>query len=255
MSAGSEDEAPMRVPKPTQPPSLLSSSLRAHWYNSKDYSAEARWKVFDPSRAALVLVDLINWQAHRNGASLRALREAGAGALADHLLERCEKTVIPNLCKVLPVARSKGVKVVHARLASRHPDFTDIVPALRPYVRAAGARDGSWGTDVLSELGPATGDLSVVKTGSGAFTSSDLDTLLRRFDVDTVLYAGVVTSACVMLTAAAGFDLGYRQYLICDCTASLCDTDQRDAERLMGTYIAELVTASEAVAALNGAVR
>jgi nicotinamidase-related amidase len=133
---------------------LLSSSLRNHWYNSKDYSPDAKWKAFDPSKAALVLVDLINWQAHPDGASPRALREAGAGALADHLIERCEKTVVPNLRRVLPAARSRGVKVVHARLASRLPDFTDVVPALRPYVKTAGALEGSWGTRVLAELGP-----------------------------------------------------------------------------------------------------
>lgn len=232
---------------------ILPPSLRSHWYNSKSYSPDDKWKSFEPTKAALVLVDLINWQAHRDGASPRSVREAGGGALADHFLSRCGRTVIPNLCRVLPVARARGMKVVHARLASRHPDFADIVPALRPYVSAAGALEGSWGTQVLRELGPAPGDLSVVKTGSGAFAGTDLDILLRRFAVDTIIYAGVVTSACVMLTACAGFDLGYRQYLISDCTASLCDEDQRNAERLLGVYVAELITAAETVAALEPA--
>jgi biuret amidohydrolase len=128
-----------------------------------------------------------------------------------------------------------------------------IVPALRPYVRAAGALDGSWGAEPLSQLGPAADDLSVVKTGSGAFTGSDLDAILRRLAVRTILYAGVVTSACVLLTACVGFDLGYRQYLISDCTASLSDQDQCDAERLMGVYVAEIVTAAETLIALQSA--
>jgi biuret amidohydrolase len=106
----------------------------------------------------------------------------------------------------------------------------------------------------LSQLGPEATDLSVTKTGSGAFTGSDLDTLLRRVGVTTILYAGVVTSACVMLTACAGFDLGYRQYLISDCTASLSDEDQRNAERMMSVYVAELVTALEAVTAIDRCV-
>jgi nicotinamidase-related amidase len=236
---------------PPLPACPLSPDLRVHWYNSRHYSSDSKWKGLEPSRAALVLVDLINWQAHPDGASLRLLREAGAGEQADYLLSRCEKSVIPNLGRVLAAARTTGVRVVHARLASRHPDFTDIVPALRPYVRAAGAIEGSWGTEALSQLGPDAGDLSVVKTGSGAFTSSELDTLLRRFGVDTILYAGVVTSACVMLTAAVGFDLGYRQFLISDCTASLSDHDQSDAERLLGVYVAEIVSASEVVTALK----
>jgi nicotinamidase-related amidase len=69
--------------------------------------------------------------------------------------------------------------------------------------------------------------------------------------IDTLLYAGVVTNACVFLSAASGFDLGYRQYLITDCTAALSDKDQASAERFIGSYIAELVTAEQVLSALD----
>ena len=115
--------------------------------------------------------------------------------------------------------------------------------------------DGTWETEVLTELGKDPRDLSVVKTGSGAFTGSGLDLLLRRFSISTVLYAYVVTNACVMLTVAAGFDLGYRQYLITDCTGALNGQDQADAERFIGLYLAELVSASETVSALDARAR
>ena len=148
-------------------------------------------------------------------------------------------------------ARKAGVQIVHAKLASRHPDYADIVPWLRPYVRDAAAMEGSWGAAVLPELGEEPGDLSVIKTGSGAFGGSDLDFLLRRLGIDTVLYAGVVTNACVMLSVAGGFDLGYRQYLISDCTAALNERDQNDAERFIRFYLAEVVSSADVLRALS----
>ena len=37
--------------------------MRRHWYNSDDYSPERRWHSLKVAKSALVLVDLINWQA------------------------------------------------------------------------------------------------------------------------------------------------------------------------------------------------
>lgn len=239
----------------TKPVRALPSSMSSRWYNDPDYDPADPWKSLNPARSALVLIDLINWQADPDGASIRSIREAGLNKRADHLTARCAQVLLPGLRKVLRAARDAGVLVVHARLASRHPDYQDIVPALQPYVRAARAQEGSWECRPLPELGQETGDLSVVKTGSGAFTGSDLDFLLRRLNIDTLLYAGVVTNACVMLSVAGGFDLGYRQYLITDCTGALSDEDQADAERFIGGYMAELVDSEQTVSALQRATR
>ena len=239
------------VSEARSPGDVLPEAMRRHWYNDDDYTPGRHLESLDRVRTALVLVDLINWQADPCGASIQSIREAGAHARADYLTKRCAEVVLPNLTRVLPVARAAGVQVVHARLASRHPAYSDIVPALRPYVAAAAAMEGSWAADVLPELGPEPGDLSVVKPGSGAFTGTALDSLLRRLDINTVIYAGVVTNACVLLSVAAGFDLGYRQYLISDCTGALDERDQQDAERFIDLYLAEVVTAAEVLDALG----
>lgn len=230
---------------------MLPADLSAHWYNAPDFVPGDPWNGFDPARTALVLVDLISWQVDPAGPSIAAMRAAGHDERADYLLARFAHIIAPNLKLLLPAARRAGVRVVHSRLASRHPDYADIVPALRPYVQAAGALDGSSAAAPIAEVGDEPGDLSVVKSGSGAFGGTELDFLLRREGVDTILYAGVVTTACVLLSVAAGFDLGYRQYLVADCTGTLSERDQEDAERLIGNYLAEIVTAADSVAAME----
>ncbi|KAA9162561.1 cysteine hydrolase [Amycolatopsis acidicola] len=229
---------------------VLPGDVTGRWFNSAAFDVNDPWKGLNPARAAFVLVDLINWQAHPDGTSLQLLRKGGSVPQADFVTKRCETVLLPTLKSLLPVARSCGMHVLHARLISRAPDYRDAVPAFQGYLRAAEARDGSWAGQVLDGL-EAPGDISVAKRGSGAFTGSELDTILRNLDIDTVFYAGVVTNACVLLSVASGFDLGYRQYLVTDCTAALSERDQEDAERFIGAYLAQLVTAEDTTAALK----
>ena len=233
----------------TRPARALPEAQQQHWYNARQYRADDPWARFAPARTALILVDLINWQVAPDGPSVQSIRQH-SGERADYLVERCTQVVFPNLVRLVAGAREAGIRVVHARLASCHHDFADIVPALRPYVRAANARDGSPGCAPIPQVGESPEDLSIPKTGSGAFAGTNLDFLLRRLGIDTLIHAGVVTNACVMLSVAGGFDLGYRQYLVTDCTGALCDEDQADAERLIGFYLAQLVTTDETLAAL-----
>lgn len=230
---------------------VLPETQQQHWYNARAFDADDPWADLDAARTALVLVDLINWQVAPDGASVQSIRQSGGAERADYIVARCENMVLPNLSRLVAGARAAGIRIVHARLASRHPDFADIVPVLRPYVRAADARDGSTSCEPIPEAQAAPDDLSVVKTGSGAFAGSELDFLLRRLGIDTLIYAGVVTNACVMLSVASGFDLGYRQYLVTDCTGALSDEDQADAERFIGLYLAQLVTTDSTLAALK----
>lgn len=66
---------------------------------------------------------------------------------ADYLVGRCAEVVIPRLKNVISSARQAGLRIVHTRLASRHPDYLDIVPAHRAAARFAGAQDGSTACD------------------------------------------------------------------------------------------------------------
>lgn len=232
--------------------SVLPDVLRGRWFNADRFDPDDKWSGFDPKSTAIVLVDLINWQFHPDGAKVRIQRQGGAPETVDYFLERCENVVLPSLRAVLDAARSAGVTVVHARLASRSMDYDDIVPAMRPYVRAAEAVEGSWGSQVLAGFEDPR-DISVLKSGSGAYNSSDLDGVLRNVGIRTVLYAGGVTSGCVLLTVAAGYDLGYRQYLLTDCTAAATEHDQQEGERFMNNFMAQAVTAAEAIAAFENA--
>jgi nicotinamidase-related amidase len=106
---------------------------------------------------------------------------------------------------------------------------------------------------VIPELAPEPGDVTLAKRGSGGYTTSDLDSCLRGLGVDTVLYTGVATNVCVLLTASAGFDLDYKGYLVTDATATFSDELQDAAELVMSSMTTTLTTTDDAITALGGA--
>lgn len=73
--------------------------------------------------------------------------------------------------------------------------------------------------DFLDELAPQPGDLVVTKLSASAFSSSDIDALLRDLAMSTLVFAGVSASQCVDLTARDAADRGYRCVIVEDAVA------------------------------------
>jgi nicotinamidase-related amidase len=70
------------------------------------------------------------------------------------------------------------------------------------------------------------------RCGADAFLATGLDELLRSTGKRFVLVAGLVTSTCVLLTAATATQLGYLVALVEDC----CADRQPLHDRVLNTY-------------------
>lgn len=156
------------------------------------------------------------------------------GISTEYLQHRVKRDVVPNIRRLASAFRLAGATVAFVRIGSACADFRDAHPIIRPHLESWNAIDGTWECAVIDELAPEPNDLSLVKSGSGAFTTSSLDQHLRNSGVRDVFYTGVVTHACVMLTAVAGFDLGYRGHLVRDATATFSPQVQEATEQLIG---------------------
>jgi len=105
---------------------------------------------------------------------------------------------------------------------------------------------------VLPELGTEPGDLSLVKTGSSGYLTSSLHQHLQHMGTEHVIYTGVLTNACVTLTAASGYDLGYHGYVVADATATASAAVQEASEQMLAGFIAEVTTSDHAIRLLRG---
>ncbi|MGW4466755.1 isochorismatase family protein [Micromonospora sp. NBC_01796] len=82
------------------------------------------------------------------------------------------------------------------------------------------------GSDLVDGL-VQDGDIVVVKRTVGAFHNTDLDAQLRGRGVDTLVFAGLVTTMGVESTARAASDHGYEVEFVADAMSAL-DADEHN---------------------------
>ncbi len=140
---------------------------------------------------------------------------------------------------VLRQHRDSGLDVDHTRtsLFSTDPFLVD-----------------SPGSDLVEGLEIAPTDVVVIKRRWSAFFSTDLDLILRRLAVRSVVLAGVQTPNCIRATANDATSLDYRCIVLRDATASANDEVQNANLFDMGNMGVEIATVADIEDRLSVAV-
>ena len=165
----------------------------------------------------------------------------------------------------LCIPAAEGTVPTCAALIDRcHKAGVPVIYAVRHY-RADGSdvercRRGVWfaGGRPLSEVCPPemsdafpeeftveAGDYCIVKPRFSAFFSTQLDLLLRRLGVDTVILAGTTTPNCIRTTCYDALSLDYDVVVLSDCTSSVTDEVQSANLRDMARIGARICTGAE----------
>jgi ureidoacrylate peracid hydrolase len=178
----------------------------------------------DNAKTAVIVVDMQNDFCSRGGMLDR-------GGVDISLVQRA---VTPTR-KVLLAARKTEIKVVYLKMGFR-PDLADLGDDNSPNrVRhlhfGVGQRcltpDGkegrflirdTWNTDVIDELRPDAKDVVLYKHRFSGFYQTDLDGVLHKLGVKTLIFTGCTTSVCVDSTIRDAMFRDYRCVLLSDCT-------------------------------------
>ncbi|MFC1947465.1 cysteine hydrolase family protein [Chloroflexota bacterium] len=173
----------------------------------------------DLKRTAIMVIDMQN----------AFVSEGGMFALSGKDMDYIAKTVQPNQ-RIIKAARDRGVKVVYAvhRITT---DMKEIGPmsrfSLTPErmknheVRNGSILEGTWGTEIIDELKPLEDEMIIVKRRFGAFSGTELDMMLRTFDIRYLIFTGVATNICVETSLREASQLQYLPVLVSDaCAAS-----------------------------------
>ena len=172
----------------------------------------------EPRRTALILIEFIYGHMHPDYGAGRQL--AAAGIDGSYFYRRCRETAIPNGRLLAESLRSARGRVVATSTGSPFGDYRDIAPGVRPVISARGHRAGSREVHVLDQVADVV-DLVVDKVGSGAWATTNIDSMLRFGGIDTVLFAGVHTHGSVLMSAHWAWDLGYESFVVSDACATL----------------------------------
>jgi nicotinamidase-related amidase len=155
----------------------------------------------DKARTALLLMDF-------QTAILGMSGEAAASA-------------VEPAAAVLAAARAGGVMVIHVCLGFR-PGYPEANPSNERFAQIQ--KTGLFvtdrpGSDVHPSLAPQANEVVVIKHRVGAFTSTDLDMILRAKSIDTLVLAGISTSGIVLSTLRHAADADYRVLVVKDACA------------------------------------
>ena len=188
------------------------------------YDVDPRVRV-DPSRSALIVVDMQNDFVKEGG----ALLVPGAAA------------TIPQIVHLLELARDSGMRVVFSQ--DTHDDGDPEWEIWGEHVRR-----GSWGWQIVDELTPRDGELVVQKVRYDAFYGTSLDHFLRLWKTDTLVICGTVANICVHYTAASAALRWYQVIIPRDAVSALVDFDLESSLRQTAFLFAGKVTTTDALA-------
>lgn len=186
----------------------------------------------DLTRSALVVVDMQNDFCHPNGWF------ATSGTDIAYARE-----VIPNVASLMRSARQREVPVIHLHWGVRS-DTLELSTTQRMFGTRFGERQGygdiaeaghrvlvrgEWGSVAIEELAPSSQDIVVYKSRFSGFWHTELDAILRRLDVTTLLFAGINTERCVMATLQDASFLGYNVVLMEEAVATPSSEESKQA--------------------------
>ncbi|MGQ9593608.1 MAG: cysteine hydrolase family protein [Anaerolineae bacterium] len=115
--------------------------------------------------------------------------------------------VAPRLARFIQQARQRGIFIVHTRVIN---DATQNPPSWYAFWGPPAVTiEGSWGAAFAPGFEPQEGEPVVTKYTYGAFTGTNLDTILRRREVKTLIVTGTGPNICAGDTMHQGFALGY----------------------------------------------
>lgn len=121
-----------------------------------------------------------------------------------------------------------------------------IAPGRTQQGHRGGAFPPDW-TELLPELGAQPGDHFVSKRTWGAFTGTDLETILRSAGATQVVVCGVATSMGVESTARHAYELGFNVTLAVDAMTDLSAEAHANSIERIFPRLGETATTREIV--------
>lgn len=139
------------------------------------------------------------------------------------LAEAARAEMLPNLARLLPVARTAGVQVIHCT-AYRRADGKGANTNARLFagVRKSpvGLLPGTPAVDVVAELGPGPDDLVLTRThGLDPMAGTELDPILRNLGIRTIVVTGVSVNVAITNLVMDAVNHGYDVVLPRDAVA------------------------------------
>lgn len=144
--------------------------------------------------------------------------------------EDFQNELIARANKVLTKARHDGIPVIYIEvLRGERTTETEIHPAITP----------------------SSGEIVLTKSRVGPFSTTNLEEILKKQGIETLILMGIATSGCVLSTVRWAADIGYGLIVLSDCCADRDDEIQRVLMEKLFPRQARVVTSQELLQVLG----
>jgi nicotinamidase-related amidase len=145
------------------------------------------------------------------------------------------KAIIGNVAEAIANARDKKIPVIYVAVG-----FRQGAPEINKNNKSfAGSKERFANMDMTEfmkihpDLAPLAGELTVIKRRVSAFTGSDLEVILRAYDIQHIVLTGIATSGVVLSTIREAADKDYLITVLADC----CADGDEEVHRVLTTEI------------------
>ncbi len=157
-----------------------------------------------------------------------------------HLAASEADRIIAGTNELVGLFRSAGRPIIWVRQEFA-PDLSDaFLEMRRRNIRAHVA--GTPGAELDPRLDVDAADVIVIKKRYSAFFGTDLDELLRKFGVETLILTGVNTHACIRTTAIDAYQRDLDVIFASDCLGTYDEEHGRVSMRYMDGKIGQALT-------------
>ncbi|WP_370210758.1 cysteine hydrolase family protein [Roseovarius sp.] len=212
------------------------TAFRSFYYETAEEPEDI---TLNPATTALLVIDIQNTY-------LEVPEDPAEAGRWRPFLDRMNKTVIPNTARLMDWARGKGIEVMFARIACQKEDGRDrSLSQKKPgfnYLLLPKDREDS---QIVPELAPLPGEISVIKTTDSALTGTNLRLMLSNMGIKYVVVAGIFTDQCISSTVRSLCDESFGVLVVEDCCAAATEALHRHELETINMIYCHVVSSDE----------
>ncbi len=161
--------------------------------------------------------------------------------------------LLEKAAAVIKGARKAGIPVVYVvvRFRDGYPEVNVHNKLFRALKESGRLKEGTKGAEIDPAVAPLPGEVIVTKRRVGAFSTTDLETVLRAKDINTIVLAGISTSGVVLSTVRWAADMDYSIAVLSDACADRDPEVHRVLMDKVFPWQATVVTSEEFLKAIG----
>ena len=149
----------------------------------------------DRAHAALLFVDVQNYNARADGGAYAGMGAMERDARYGYFFRVMREAALPNMQRLQSACRHAGIEVMYTVIEALTRDGRDL--SLDYRISGLFVPRGSPDAKVLDAIAPAEDEIVLPKTLSSVFISTNIDYVLRNLGIRSLIIAGVQTDQCI----------------------------------------------------------